>query len=237
MSTGGQGYCPPQPPCEAWHKRGSAPCCLHALIWAGRLPWSSCPQAPGAGDRGLSHTRTAGNTLACAVSVPSYSWLLWHLLSNPVSGVQAQRAPCRGQIHPRHKGHLACGEGFAQPRASVQLPRASSDRRPVGPPAYPAYLVPLVMGAKQPSATRTPSQPREGPQAAQTSLRTAWGEVAVSGPRPNPHKSLGHSLAMVLVGTCRIKAGALDLLRNYFRKEEVGVGGDGKGGPEKVHCR
>lgn len=33
------------------------------------------------------------------------------------------------------------------------------------------------------------------------------------------------------------KVGALDLLRNYFRKEEVGVGGDGKGGPEKVHCR
>lgn len=157
---GRAGYCPPQPPREAWHKRGSAPCCLHALIWAGRLPWSSCPQAPGAGDRGLSHTRTAGNTLTCAVSFPSYSWLLWHLLSNPVSGVQAQRALCRGQIHPRHKGHVACGEGFAQPRASVQLPRASSDRRPVGPPAYPAHLVPLVMGAKQPSATRTPSQPK-----------------------------------------------------------------------------
>lgn len=33
------------------------------------------------------------------------------------------------------------------------------------------------------------------------------------------------------------KEGALDLLRNYFRKEQVRVGGDGKGGPEKVHCR
>ena len=33
------------------------------------------------------------------------------------------------------------------------------------------------------------------------------------------------------------KEGALGLLRNYLRKEQVGVGGDWKGGPEKVHYR
>lgn len=72
----GQGRCPRYQVSLLWAQSYSA-LSSHFDLERG-LPWSSCPQASGFGDRGLSHM--TGNTLTCAVSPLSYSWLLWNLL-------------------------------------------------------------------------------------------------------------------------------------------------------------
>lgn len=129
-------------------------------------------------------------------------------------------------------------KGSPSQEAVVQLPKAYSDHRPLGPPAClltshwsqgpspkpvcclslqedqpflrdsgsvgDTPILSFLLILEQPSAARISLLSREGPWETQTSLRTACGERALNCLGPNLHKLLGHSLAMVLVGTCQL---------------------------------